>query len=122
MPRGDVGEGARRGRSAPASPGHAAESKAAAADRALARLEPPPGALEVLPDTDRYKCRYKVASESSGWIYMVSFDAALGAGYWVCSCPGCVTRGQCKHLTAAGLRGRAHGKDLPTLRALGLLR
>ena len=87
---------------------------------AIAVLQPPPGALEVLPDSERYKCRFKIASESSDSIYLVSFDAAPGAGYWVCSCRGCVAHGQCKHLTAMGLKGRKFGRDLPTLKKLRL--
>ena len=83
-------------------------------------IKAPSHAIEVLPDSDRYKCRFKVCSESSDRLYLISFDAADGAGYWVCSCPGCITRGQCKHLTAAGLKGRAFGQDRETLRKLGL--
>jgi hypothetical protein len=83
-------------------------------------VKAPSHAIEVLPDSDRYKCRFKVQSESSGRLYLISFDAAPGAGYWTCSCPGCIAHGQCKHLTAAGLRGRAHGRDRETLRKLGL--
>lgn len=37
-------------------------------------------AIEVLPDTDRYKCRIKVRSASSNSLYLVSYDAANGAG------------------------------------------
>lgn len=91
------------------------------AKQALARLEPPAGALQVFPDTERYKCRFTVGSSSSSRVYMISFDAAPNAGYWTCSCPGGISHGQCKHLDACGLRGRKHGKDLPTLRKLGLL-
>jgi hypothetical protein len=83
-------------------------------------IKPPSHAVEVLEDSDRYKCRYKVASASSGKLYMVSFDAAAGAGYWTCSCMGCIRHGQCKHLTAAGLRGRKHGRDSETILKLGL--
>lgn len=78
----------------------------------------PKNAVEVLPDTDRYKVRYKVRSESSNNLYLISFDASPGAGYWVCSCRGCISHGQCKHLTAAGLKGRKFGKDVATIRLL----
>lgn len=67
-------------------------------------------AVQVLPDTDRYKCRFTVRSASSNSLYMISYDAAPNAGYWVCSCRGCVSTGQCKHLTSLGLKGRKFGK------------
>jgi len=70
----------------------------------------PANAVETLPDTDRYKCRYTVKSGSSNKLYMISYDNAPGAGYWTCSCFGNRRYGQCKHLTAAGLRGRKFGK------------
>ena len=72
---------------------------------------PPRGALQVLPNTDRYKCRFDIPSQSSGRIYRVSFDAA--GPYWVCSCPGNIRHGQCKHLDAMGVHGRKYGKDDP---------
>jgi hypothetical protein len=76
--------------------------------------------LNALPDTPRYKVRFDVRSQSTNQLYRVSFDAAAGAGYWVCSCRGCIMHGSCKHLEAAGLRGKKYGKDLTTLKALGL--
>ena len=76
----------------------------------LITVTPPPSAISVLPDTDRYKCRYTVKSGSSNKLYMVSYDNAPGAGYWTCSCFGNRRYGQCKHLTAAGLKGRKYGK------------
>ena len=69
-------------------------------------------AVEVLPDTDRYKCRFKVKSESSNSLYLISFDNASGAGYWTCSCRGNISHGECKHLRAAGLKGRKLGKQM----------
>jgi len=69
-------------------------------------------AVETLADTDRYKCRFKVRSESSGRLYMVSFDSADGAGYWTCSCPGNIRHGDCKHLRAVGVKGRKLGKQM----------
>lgn len=69
-------------------------------------------AVETLPDTERYKCRFKVKSASSNSLYMISYDDAPGAGYWTCSCRGNIRHGQCKHLTACGLKGRKFGRSL----------
>ena len=69
-------------------------------------------AVETLPDSDRYKCRFKVRSGSSNRLYMVSFDSASGAGYWTCSCMGNIRHGDCKHLRAAGVMGRKLGKQM----------
>lgn len=66
-------------------------------------------AVELLPDSDRYKLRHKVRSASSNQLYMVSWDNAPGAQWWTCSCRGNIRHGQCKHLSAAGLRGRKYG-------------
>ena len=81
-------------------------------------LRPPVGALQTFSDTERYKCRFTIRSASSNSVYMVSFDAAPGAGYWVCSCRGAVAYGSCKHLEAMGKKGRKYGKDHETLRLL----
>ena len=81
-------------------------------------IKAPENAVETFPDTDRYKVRFTIRSESSSRLYMVSFDAAPGAGYWTCSCPGNLRYGHCKHLTAMGLKGRKFGKDLRTIEAL----
>ena len=67
---------------------------------------------EVLSDSDRYKCRFKVRSQSSNQLYLVSFDSAAGAGYWTCSCRGNIAHGSCKHLEAMGLNGRKYVKGL----------
>jgi hypothetical protein len=67
-------------------------------------------AVEVLPDTERYKCRFKIRSASSNKLYLVSYDAAPNAGYWTCSCRGNIAHGNCKHLSSIGLRGRKFGK------------
>lgn len=73
----------------------------------------PSNAVEVLPDSDRYKCRFKVRSESSNNLYLISYDS--GPGYWTCSCRGNIRHGSCKHLEAAGLKGRKYGRtNLPT--------
>lgn len=69
----------------------------------------PSNAVEVLPDSDRYKCRFKVRSSSSNQLYLVSYDAA--AGWWTCSCRGNIRHGTCKHLEAAGLKGRKYGRS-----------
>lgn len=95
-------------------------STAIAPSSALALRKRLQSSNNPLPDTDRHKVRFDVRSESSDQIYRISFDAAKGAGYWVCSCRGCIAHGSCKHLEAAGLQGRKYGKDLTTLRALGL--
>ena len=35
-------------------------------------------AVEVLPDSDRFKCRFKVKSASSNQLYLISYDSAAG--------------------------------------------
>jgi hypothetical protein len=75
-------------------------------------------AVERLPDTNRHLYRFKIRSESSNNLYLISFDSAPNAGYWTCSCRGCISHGQCKHLDAMGLKGRKHGKNLPEYRSL----
>ena len=74
-------------------------------------IKPPENAVEVLPDKGHYRCRFTVRSETSDRLYTVSFNASPNTGHWCCSCKGCVTHGDCKHLRAAGLRGRKHGKN-----------
>jgi hypothetical protein len=69
-------------------------------------------ALETHPDTPRFKCRFDIGSASSSRIYRVSYDAAPGAGYWTCSCPGNIRHGHCKHLEAMGLPGRKQKRTL----------
>ena len=69
----------------------------------------PKTAIETFPDTDRYKARFNIKSESSNKIYRISYDAAPNAGYWTCSCMGNIRYGQCKHLSACGLKGRKYG-------------
>lgn len=68
-------------------------------------------AVERLPDSDRYKYRFKVKSESSDRLYLISYDNADGSKYWTCSCRGNIRFGQCKHLTACGLQGRKFGSS-----------
>jgi len=69
-------------------------------------------AVETFPNTPRYKARFLVRSSSSNKNYMVSYDAAPGAGYWTCSCRGNIAHGQCKHLSVIGLKGRKYGHNL----------
>jgi hypothetical protein len=72
-------------------------------------------AVELLPDSDRYKVRFKVKSSSSSSLHLVSFDNAPGAQYWTCSCFGNRRYGQCHHLTDLGLKGRKYGhQSLPS--------
>ena len=73
-------------------------------------LRNPINAVDVLPDSDRYKCRFKVRSQSSNQLYLISYDNAPGAGYWTCSCRGNISHGDCKHLHAIGLQGRKYGR------------
>ena len=77
-------------------------------------------ALAVHPDTDRYKCRFDIPSGSDDSIYRVSFDAAPGAGYFVCSCFGYRRTGGCKHLSAMGLPGRKFGRSLEWIKKFRL--
>jgi hypothetical protein len=68
-------------------------------------------AVEILPDSDRFKVRFKVRSASSNRLYLISYDNAPGAQYWTCSCRGNISHGHCKHLTACGLKGRKYGRQ-----------
>jgi SWIM zinc finger len=52
----------------------------------------------VLGDTDRYKHRVQIRSESSDRLYTVSWDTAVSK--WKCGCPSGISRGCCKHLDA----------------------
>lgn len=67
-------------------------------------------AVQVLPDTDRYKVRFDVPSSSSNQLYRVSYDDAPGAQYWTCSCRGNIRWGHCHHLGDLGLKGRKFGR------------
>lgn len=84
------------------------------------RPTPPPGAI-VYPDSERYKFGFGVASSSGTRIYKISFDAAPGALHWKCSCPGCISHGDCKHLQACGLRGRKYGRQIDFAKKHGFM-
>ena len=88
----------------------------------VSRPTPPPGAVAVYDDSARYKFGFGVASQSSGRIYKISFDAAPGCLYWKCSCPGCISHGDCKHLRACGLNGKNGGKQIDFAKKHGFLR
>jgi len=87
----------------------------------VTRPSPPPNAIQIYQDAPRARFGFGIASSSSGRIYKISFDDAPGALYWRCSCPGCIRYGQCKHLTACGLQGRAGGKQLDFAKKHGLI-
>lgn len=71
-------------------------------------FRPPVGSIQY-PDTARYKGGFGVRSASSDRIYKVSFDTAQSC--WVCSCPGNIRHGDCRHLQANGLKGRKYGRQ-----------
>jgi len=87
----------------------------------IVKFVPPRHATEVYPDSTRYKGGFGVRSESSGRIYKISYDCAGGAMYWTCSCPGNIRYGQCKHLSACGLKGRKHGANAGEARKFGFV-
>ena len=64
-------------------------------------LKQPKHALAIHPDTERYVCRFDIASQSSDAVYRISFDMA--AQHWACSCRGAISHGSCKHLESLGL-------------------
>ena len=78
-------------------------------------------ATQSFPDSDRYKGGFGVRSSSSDKIYKISFDTAPGALYWKCSCVGGIRWGQCKHLTACGLKGRPFGRQIGEAKKYGWL-
>lgn len=63
----------------------------------------PPTGVQCLPDTDRYANRFDVRSQSSNRMYRISYDKSDGMRCWVCSCPGYLRHGHCKHTTSIGL-------------------
>ena len=49
-------------------------------------------------DTERWKCAYGFQSDTDpGVLYTICYDNF--SAIWVCSCPGNLKRGKCKHLT-----------------------
>lgn len=64
----------------------------------------PTGMRKVEPDDDRYVNKFHVNSASSDRVYRISYDRSPGAGWWICSCRGCIAHGHCKHLESIGLR------------------
>ena len=90
----------------------------------IVKFRPPPGA-EGTPDTGsynggyRYKGGFLIPSSDGRRNYKISFDLAQLC--WTCSCPGCISHGQCKHLDAAGLKGRRYGKNLADAKKYGFL-
>lgn len=85
----------------------------------IVKWQPPQHAVELYPDSKRYKGGFGVHSSSSNAIHKVSFDTAQIC--WVCSCRGCIRHGQCKHLDALGLKGRKFGRQLAEARKYGWL-
>lgn len=67
----------------------------------------------LLPDTERYVCRFRIPSDSrpDQW-YTVSFDTVTD--HWTCSCKASVNRGTCKHTQRLRLQSR-EGPRFPVL-------
>lgn len=59
----------------------------------------PAGAIHYA-DGPRYVGGFGVLSSDGSKVYKISFDKA--GGYWMCSCTGCIMRGDCKHLAQHG--------------------
>lgn len=82
--------------------------------RALSPLVTRPSGTEHYQDTPRYKGGFGVASSSGrggGKLYKLCYDTAVG--YWVCSCPAGIFRGECKHLAMYNRLGRAKAEREP---------
>lgn len=56
----------------------------------------PPGTVPR-PEDNTYAGGFVFMSPSSGKEYVISYVRA--GGYWMCSCPGAINRGTCRHLT-----------------------
>jgi len=55
----------------------------------------------ALPDNDQWQFRFKINSETSNRIYIVSQN--IKKRFWACSCPGWKRTRHCKHLKALGI-------------------
>lgn len=63
----------------------------------------PRGVARVEPDDARWANKFEVKSASSNRLYRIAYDKSPGAGWYMCSCPGCISHGSCKHLENIGL-------------------
>ena len=63
-------------------------------------LHRPPGSIKM-PDNDQWTNRFQVKSESSNRLYTVAQNKKKR--HWACSCPGYLTKRNCKHLKNMGL-------------------
>ena len=86
----------------------------------IVKFVPPVTAVDIYPDSDRYKGGFSVRSSSSNNKYKISFDTAMLC--WKCSCKGCIRWGQCKHLDACGLKGRTYGRQINEAKKYGWIK
>jgi hypothetical protein len=86
----------------------------------LVKFRPPNGAPQ-LPDHKQYKGRFQVKSSSNHNLYTIAFLVGPNSNYWTCSCRGCISHGQCKHLSAAGLKGRKYGPQIADGKKFGFI-
>lgn len=63
-----------------------------------------------LPDKGSWTNRFEIHSQSSNRVYTVAQEK--NKRHWGCSCPGWITRRNCKHLTALGLPGFEQPKEI----------
>lgn len=90
----------------------------------IVKFKIPPGSTGT-PDTgklgsgSRYVGGFLVPSSDGTRNYKICFD--LAALCWSCSCPGAISHGQCKHLSACGLKGRKFGKNLTEAKKYGFI-
>lgn len=90
----------------------------------IVKFTPPPGSSGT-EDTGkfnggfRYKGGFLIPSSNGSRYYKICYDVAIMA--WTCSCPGAISTGQCKHLTACGLKGRKYGQNLADGKKYGFL-
>jgi len=62
-----------------------------------------PAGSKIDPDNAQWTNRFEIKSESSDRLYRIAQNK--NRGYWACSCPGWISRRNCKHLRALGLPG-----------------